>query len=50
MIDKNKMNILISIDLVVNSIKDYMMKENSTITDIKLPIVIPEESMEVLTE
>ncbi len=50
MIDKNKMNILISIDLVVNSIKDYMMKENSTIADIKLPIVIPEESMGVLTE
>lgn len=50
MVDGNKMNTLISIDLVVNSIKNYMMNEDCSIANVKLPIVIPEESMEIMTE
>ena len=50
MLDGNKTNILISIDLVINSIRDFIINESSKIEDVKLPIVIPEESMEVITE
>ena len=49
-IDNKKTNILISIDLMVNSIRNYILNDNTKISEILLPTIIPEETMEIITE
>ena len=49
-IENKKTNILISIDLMINSIRNYISNNNAKIQDVLLPTIIPEESMEIMTE
>lgn len=49
-IDNKKTNILISIDLMINSIRNYISNDNAKISQVLLPTILPEETMEIITE
>lgn len=49
-IDNKKTNILISIDLMINSIRNFISNDNAKISEILLPTILLEETIEILTE